>query len=128
MLAAFAGGRRTGLLPAAKRAGDTPPLRTLRRMPTQDPLQKYARPLVGTLIAVVISTLIAALIGGALPLDYSGRAWAYTILVCYVVAGGVVVFRLTAESESQPLRPARLVKWTLSLWIWPVFLLGRRQN
>ncbi len=95
-------------------------------MSSDDPLTRIARPLAGVLIAVVISMLVAAMIGGALPLDYAGRAWAYTGLMCYVIAGAVVVFRLAAGGETQPLTPARIVKWTLSLWAWPALLLARR--
>ncbi|MGE5337588.1 MAG: hypothetical protein ACM3PU_07150 [Gemmatimonadota bacterium] len=96
-------------------------------MPGNDPLEKIARPLAGVLIAVVISTVIAAMIGGAMPLDYSGRAWVYTGTVCYVIAGAVVVFRLVAGAESQPLTPLRVLKWTISLWIWPAFLIRPRR-
>ena len=91
-----------------------------------DPLVKYGRSLAGVLIAVVISVLIAAVIGGSLPLDYSGRAWVYTGLVVYVAAGGFVLFKLTAGAEQGGLTPARVLKWTASLWIWPLFLLWRR--
>jgi hypothetical protein len=91
-----------------------------------DPLLRYGRALAGVLIAVVISVLIAALIGGALPLDYSGRAWVYTGLVAYLVAGAFVVFRLTAGGERGGLSPARILRWIASLWIWPLFLLLRR--
>ena len=95
-------------------------------MSSNDPLTRIARPLAGVLIAVVISMLVAAMIGGALPLEYAGRAWVYTGLMCYVIAGVVVVFRLAAGGETQPLTPARIVKWTLSLWAWPALLLARR--
>jgi hypothetical protein len=91
-----------------------------------DPLIRYGRSLAGVLIAVVISVLIAALIGGSLPLDYGGRAWVYTGLVAYVLAGGFVVFKLTAGAEQGGLSVARVLKWTASLWIWPLFLLLRR--
>ena len=91
-----------------------------------DPLIKYGRSLAGVLIAVVISVLIAALLGGALPLDYSGRAWVYTALVAYVLAGGFVVFKLTAGAEQGGLSVRRVLKWTASLWVWPLFLLLRR--
>jgi hypothetical protein len=74
----------------------------------------------------VISMLIAALIGGSLPLDYSGRAWVYTGLVVYVLAGGFVVFKLTAGAEQGGLSVGRILKWTASLWAWPLFLLRRR--
>lgn len=91
-----------------------------------DPLTKYGRSLAGVLIAVVISMIIAALIGGSLELDYSGRAWVYTALVCYVVAGGFVVFKLTMGAEQGALTVGRVLKWTASLWAWPLFLLWRR--
>jgi hypothetical protein len=91
-----------------------------------DPLVKYGRSLAGVLIAVVISMMIAALIGGSLALDYSARAWVYTGLVCYVIAGGFVVFRLTAGAEKGALTVGRVLKWTASLWVWPLFLLLRR--
>jgi hypothetical protein len=78
------------------------------------------------LIAVVISVLIAALVGGAMPLDYAGRAWVYTGCLVYVIAGAVVVFRLTAGAAAPALTPAYILKWTISLWVWPALLLGRR--
>ncbi len=90
-----------------------------------DPLIKYGRSLAGVLIAVVISMIIAALIGGSLALDYSGRAWVYTGLVCYVLAGGFVVFKMTAGAEQGELSVGRVLKWTASLWVWPLFLLRR---
>jgi membrane protease YdiL (CAAX protease family) len=91
-----------------------------------DPLLKYRHALVATLLAVIVSVVIAALIGGALPLEYTGRAWAYAALVCWILAGAFVVFRLTAEGERQPLTAERFVRWVVSLWIWPVFLARRR--
>lgn len=91
-----------------------------------DPLTKYGPAMVAVLIAVVISVFIAAMIGGALPFDYQGRAWTYVGLLAYIVAGAVVVFRMTYQGERQPLSPARIVKWVVSLWLWPVLLLARR--
>jgi len=65
----------------------------------QDPLQKFAGPLVAVLLALAASVFIAALIGGAMPLEYTGRALVYLGLLLYVIAGAVVVFRLTAQAE-----------------------------
>src|SRR6267378_2621196 len=48
-------------------------------------------------IAVALSVVIAALIGGSLPFEYTGRAVAYLVLVLYVIVGAFVVFRLVAE-------------------------------
>jgi hypothetical protein len=94
-------------------------------MSTQDPLARYGKPLAAVLIAVAISLVIAALIGGSMPLEYTGRALTYLALVVYVIVGAFVVFRLAAEGE-QSLAPARLLKWTLSVWLWPV--LWRRRG
>jgi hypothetical protein len=91
-----------------------------------DPLAKYGPAMLAVLISVFISVLIAAMIGGALPLDYQGRAWSYVGLLAYIVAGAVVVFRMTYQGERQSLTPARIVKWVLSIWMWPALLLARR--
>jgi ABC-type enterochelin transport system permease subunit len=93
--------------------------------PPNDPLARYGRPLAAVLLAVAASLFIAAMIGGLMPFDYTGRALTYLALVAYVIAGGVVVFRTVAAAEQQPLTPARIGKWILSLWIWPL-LLARR--
>ncbi|HYS14274.1 MAG TPA: hypothetical protein VEZ88_12610 [Steroidobacteraceae bacterium] len=89
-----------------------------------DPLARYGKPLAAVLIAVALSVVIAALIGGSLPFEYTGRAVAYLVLVLYVIVGAFVVFRLVAEGE-QSLTPARLLKWTVSLWLWPLLALRR---
>jgi membrane protease YdiL (CAAX protease family) len=91
-----------------------------------DPLMKYRHALVAALLSVFVSLWIAALIAGSLPLAYAGRAWTYTGLLLWIIVGGVVVFRLTAGGEKRALTPARLLRWVVSLWIWPVFLLRRR--
>ena len=90
-----------------------------------DPLARYGKPLAAVLIAVALSVFVAALIGGSLPFEYTGRAVAYLVLVLYVIVGAFVVFRLVAEGE-QSLTPARLLKWTVSLWLWPLLALRRR--
>lgn len=95
----------------------------------QDPLQKFAGPLVAVLLALATSVFIAALVGGAMPLEYTGRALVYLGLLLYVIAGAVVVFRLTAQAEqAAAFSAARVVKWVVSIWLWPLLLLGRRQR
>jgi membrane protease YdiL (CAAX protease family) len=84
-----------------------------------DPLARYSKPLAAVLIAVLISVPIAAFIGGALPFEYTGRALAYLGLVLYVIVGAFIVFRLVRDAE-QSLAPARVLKWTVSLWLWPL--------
>jgi hypothetical protein len=91
-----------------------------------DPLTRYGKPLAAVLITVVVSLFIAALIGGSLPFEYTGRALTYLGLVLYVIVGAFVVFRLVADGEQQALTPARLLKWTVSLWVWPFFVARRR--
>ena len=84
-----------------------------------DPLTRYGKPLAAVLIALAISVPIAAFIGGSLPFEYTGRALSYLGLVLYVIVGAFVVFRLVAEGE-QSLAPGRVLKWTISLWFWPL--------
>lgn len=91
-----------------------------------DPLLKYTGPLVAVLLALLVCVLIAALIGGAMPLDYTGRALVYLALLVYVVAGAVIVFKLTAAGESQRFSAQRVVKWVLSIWLWPLLLVARK--
>jgi hypothetical protein len=96
-------------------------------MPTSphDPLARYGRPLVAVLLSVLASLPIAAMIGGLMPLGYTGRALTYLALLLYLIAGGVVLFRTVAAAEQQPLTAARIGMWMLSLWVWPL-LLARR--
>ncbi len=89
-----------------------------------DPLVRMMKPLAGVLLATLINVLLAALIGGALPFEYAGRAWSYTGLVLYVIVGAVVVFRATVAGERE-FSMARVAKWVLSIWLWPLLLLAR---
>jgi putative Ca2+/H+ antiporter (TMEM165/GDT1 family) len=86
-----------------------------------DPLIRLMRPLMGVLAATFVNVIVAALVGGAMPFEYAGRAWTYTGLVLYVIVGAVVVFRLTAEGERE-FSAARVFKWALSIWLWPALL------
>ncbi len=94
--------------------------------PGQDPLQKFAGPLAAVLIALAISVLLAAMIGGAMPFDYLGRALVYLGVLLYVVAGAVVMFRVAAAGESGAFSIGRIGTWVLSIWLWPLLLLARR--
>jgi hypothetical protein len=95
--------------------------------PPEDPLSRLAAPLAAVLLAVALSVFIAALIGGALPFDYTGRALAFMGLVLYVIVGAVLVFRAAAAGESGPFSAQRVGKWLVSLWLWPLLLLARRR-
>jgi len=89
-------------------------------------LSRHAPALVGVLLAVVLSTLIAALAGGLAPGDYETRALVYTVLVIWILVGAVVVFLRTAAAERRPLSVRRIGLWTASIWIWPLLMTGRR--
>ena len=90
--------------------------------PPDDPFARYAPTLAAMLLAVVLNLVVAALIGGAMPFEYAGRAGAFIGLLLYVIAGGVVLFRRVAAAESGPLTPARVLRWALSMWLWPLLL------
>jgi putative Ca2+/H+ antiporter (TMEM165/GDT1 family) len=92
----------------------------------QDPLLKFLGPLAAVLIALAISVFIAAMIGGAMPFEYTGRALVYLGVLLYVIVGAVVMFRVAAAGESQGLSFDRVGKWVLSIWFWPLLLLARR--
>ena len=88
----------------------------------QDPLAQYGPTLAAMLLAIVLNLALAALVAGVLPLDYNGRALAFTGLLLYAVAGGVVLFIKVAASERGGLSAARVLRWALSMWLWPLLL------
>lgn len=94
--------------------------------PPDDPLARYGAALAAVLLAVVLSVFLAALVGGALPFDYTGRAVAFMVLVLYTIVGAVLVFRAAGAGESGPFSAARVFKWLVSLWLWPLLLPARR--
>lgn len=100
--------------------------------PDDDPLIRMLRPLAAVLLATALNVIVAAMIGGALPLEYSGRAWTYAGLLLYVLAGAVLLFRASGEAEARAgarLTAARVGRWMLSIWLWPLLLAaGRRRD
>jgi hypothetical protein len=95
----------------------------MSRPPDHDPLVRYGAPLAAVVFAVILSVVIAATLAGQLDADYSTRALAYTALVLWVLAGAVVMFVLAHRSESGRLSAARVLLWTATIWLWPVFAL-----
>jgi peptidoglycan/LPS O-acetylase OafA/YrhL len=96
------------------------------RMPDphdNDPLIRYGAPLAAVLLAVVLSILIAAVTAGQFEGDYSTRAAIYTVLVLWVLVGAVLMFILAHRSEGGRLSPGRVLLWTATIWLWPVFAL-----
>jgi hypothetical protein len=86
-----------------------------------DPLLKFISPLAGVVLAVVLSVMLSATIAGQIGEDYSTRAWIYTVTVLWVLVGAVVVFMLTRHAETATLSIKRVLLWTASIWLWPVF-------
>jgi len=89
----------------------------------QDPLIRYGAPLAAVLLAVVLSIMVAALAAGQIDGDYSTRASIYTGLVLWVLVGAAVMFVLAHRSEGGRLSPGRVLLWTATIWLWPVFAL-----
>lgn len=96
-----------------------------------DPLWRLRHALAGLALALLLSVPVAALIARAaadLVADsYALRAGLYGVLLLHVVVGAVLLFVRVAQHETRPLRPARLLLWLASLWLWPLLLTGRRR-
>jgi len=90
-------------------------------MQENDPLVKYGAPLAGVLIALVLSVLVAAMVAAQIGDDYQTRVWVYAGFVLWVVIGAAVIFMLAYRSEAAPLSVSRVLLWTASIWLWPVF-------
>jgi len=104
------------------------PLRTEHSQPMSgpddnDPLVRYGAPLAAVLLAVVLSVMAAALLAGQLEGEYSTRALVYAALVLWVIAGAAVMFILAHRSEGGRLSAGRVLLWTATIWLWPVFAL-----
>ena len=93
-----------------------------------DPLLKFIGPLAGVVLAVVLSILVSATVAGHIGVDYNTRATLYSVAVVWVVVGAVVMFWLTRGAESGALSVGRVLLWTVSIWLWPVFALLHRRR
>jgi hypothetical protein len=88
-----------------------------------DPLVRYGAPLAAVLLAVVLSVLVAAMLAGQLGDDYSTRSMVYAGMVLWVIIGAATMFILAHRSEGGRLSPGRVLLWTATIWLWPVFAL-----
>jgi hypothetical protein len=93
-----------------------------------DPLLKFISPLAGVVLAVILSVLVSATVAGNIGDDYATRAWIYTAAVLWVLVGAVVIFMLTHRGETRTLSIGRVLLWTASIWLWPVFALHALQQ
>ena len=95
-----------------------------------DPLWRLRHALAGLALALAISVPLAALfgrwLGDALGGDYGTRVAVYGALLLYVIVGTAVLFVRVAQHETKPLRWQRLLKWVVSLWLWPALWLSAR--
>jgi predicted MFS family arabinose efflux permease len=93
-----------------------------------DPDASLSPAMVGAALAVIISVPLAAWVAGHLDADYDTRAWVYTISVLWALAGAVIVFALTHEAERGRLSLGRVLKWIVSVWLWPLLALRPRRR
>lgn len=98
-----------------------------------DPLWRLRHALAGVGVSLLLSVLVAAVLGSALASawggDYGARVATYAALLVYVVVGAGVLFAKVARHETQPLTLQRVGLWLASLWLWPLLLLsGRREK
>jgi hypothetical protein len=93
-----------------------------------DPLLKFISPLAGVVLAVVLSVMVSATVAGQIGDDYATRAWIYTVAVLWVLVGAVVMFMLVHRGETKILSVGRVLLWTASIWLWPVFALRAWQQ
>ena len=94
-------------------------------MPEDDPLARYGAPLASVMLAVVLSVLVAAMLAGQIDGEYQTRALVYAGFVLWTLLGAVVVFMLAHRGEAARISIARVLLWTASIWLWPLFLLLR---
>lgn len=97
-----------------------------------DPLWRLRHALAGVALALLLSVLLAAVVGrvvgDAFDGDYDTRAAVYAGLTLYVVAGSVVLFVKVAQHETRPLAASRVAVWLASLWLWPLLLAARTRR
>jgi len=100
-------------------------------MSQNDPLWRLRHALAGIALALLFSVPLAALAGSALGQlwadSYGARVTVYGLLLLYVVTGAVVLFVRVAQHETRPLSVARVLRWLVSLWLWPLLLLAGRK-
>jgi hypothetical protein len=98
-------------------------------MSYEDPLWKMRHALAGVALALLLSVVVAALLGAALgdliAGTYGARVAMYGALLLYVVVGAAVLFAKVAQHETRPLSPGRIGLWFVSLWLWPLLLTRR---
>ena len=101
-------------------------------MQQNDPLWRLRHALAGLALALLLSLPLAALGGrvlGDLVADsYAWRAGIYAVLLAYVMTGAVLLFQRVAQHETRPLSAGRLLRWLLSLWLWPALLAWPRRR
>jgi hypothetical protein len=97
-----------------------------------DPLWRMRHALAGMAVALLLSVLLAALLGrvvGDLIADsYGLRVGLYLAILVYVIVGAGLLFVRVAQHETRPLSAGRVLRWLLSLWLWPALLLFTRKR
>jgi hypothetical protein len=97
-----------------------------------DPLWRMRHALIGMGLALLASVFVAAfagrLLGELFGDSYNTRLTIYLVLLLYVIVGAVVLFIRVAQHETQPVSTGRVLRWLLSLWLWPALLLLTRRR
>ncbi|HYA66071.1 MAG TPA: hypothetical protein VEE84_05245 [Burkholderiaceae bacterium] len=93
----------------------------------RDPLGRMGGALVALLLAVVLSVILAAWFASLVAGTYRTRALSYLAFMAWVLLGAGLLFRATVRSETGVFTLRRLAKWMISIWLWPLLLMGRRR-
>jgi hypothetical protein len=101
-------------------------------MQDNDPLWRLRHALSGMGLALLASVFVAAFAGrllGTLFGDtYGARVAVYSVLLLYVIVGAVLLFIRVAQHETRPVSAGRVLRWLLSLWLWPALLVFMRKR
>ena len=80
--------------------------------------------LIGACLGIILSIPIAAYCAAWLGDTYHRRALIYCAFLLWCVVGAIIVFRKTYRAEKQRLSLIKIIQWCLSLWLWPLLILG----
>lgn len=103
---------------------DNPPM----SLPPRSPRPNPGPALLGAALAVILSVPLAAVVAAQLSDTYETRALVYTGFLLWAVVGAVVVFMRTYEGERGGMGAARVLKWMISIWLWPLIALAPRRK
>jgi hypothetical protein len=95
---------------------------------SKDPLARVGGVLLAAVLAFVLSVPTAALLASQVSGTYTSRAFTYLGMVVWVLVGAVLLVRATFRSDGGSFSLGRVLKWMISIWLWPLLLTGRRSS